>query len=202
MQLNSTSKMSGAAEPITLGNLRLTGLRRAIGALCVAACCAACTGIPDGVEAVTDFQLERYLGTWYEIARLDHTFERGLTRVTAEYARRSDGGISVTNRGYDGALGEWREARGKAYFLGNPATGSLKVSFFGPFYGGYHVIALDSEGYQWAMVAGPSRSYLWVLARDAVVPDETFNRLVARAAELGFPTENLIFVDHSGANAH
>ncbi|HEY5681900.1 MAG TPA: lipocalin family protein [Pseudomonadales bacterium] len=177
-------------------------MRRAIGALCVAACCAACTGIPDGVEAVTDFQLERYLGTWYEIARLDHTFERGLTRVTAEYARRSDGGISVTNRGYDGALGEWREARGKAYFLGNPATGSLKVSFFGPFYGGYHVIALDSEGYQWAMVAGPSRSYLWVLARDAVVPDETFNRLVARAAELGFPTENLIFVDHSGANAH
>ncbi len=201
MQLILIGSMPGTAGGAVARRRRTTSLQRATSALCVAICCAACTGIPDGIEPVKDFELESYLGTWYEIARLDHSFERGLTRVTAAYARREDHGISVTNRGYDATRGEWREARGKAYFLGDPATGSLKVSFFGPFYGGYHVIALDRKDYQWAMVSGPSRSYLWVLARQPVLAQETRDRLVARAAELGFPTEELIFVDQSDARA-
>ncbi|NIP14189.1 MAG: lipocalin [Pseudomonadales bacterium] len=193
--------MPAPAKEALTRHRRTTRLQRATGALCVAICCAACTGIPDGIQPVNDFRLERYLGRWYEIARLDHSFERGLTRVTAEYARRSDGGISVTNRGYDAARGEWREARGKAYFLGDRGTGSLKVSFFGPFYGGYHVVALDGDGYQWALVSGPSRSYLWVLARAPALADKTLEGLLARAAQLGFPTEDLIFVEHPDPQA-
>jgi apolipoprotein D and lipocalin family protein len=176
-------------------------LRTAVGACFVAMLCAACTGIPEGIEPVGEFEADRYLGRWYEIARLDHSFERGLTRVTADYERQDDGGISVVNRGYDRARGEWREARGRAYFLGDPAVASLKVSFFGPFYGGYHVIALDRKEYRWALISGPSRSFLWVLARTPTLPDATLEALVSRAAELAFPTEDLIFVDQIGAQA-
>lgn len=195
---------SGARSAVQTGssrNRRPIHLKRAMGGLCIVIFCAACTGAPDGISPVDEFQVERYLGRWYEIARLDHPFERGLTRVTAEYSRQKDGGISVVNRGYDAERGEWREAVGKAYFLGDSTTGSLKVSFFGPFYGGYHVIAVDRKGYQWAMVSGPSRSYLWVLARTPTLPNKTLENLVSRAAELGFSTDDLIFVDQSSANA-
>jgi apolipoprotein D and lipocalin family protein len=155
----------------------------------------ACTAVPDGLEPVTGFELERYLGRWYEIARLDHSFERGLSRVTADYSRRDDGGIRVLNRGYDATGGAWKEAEGKAYALGAPNLGSLKVSFFGPFYGGYHVLALDAD-YRWALVAGPSRDYLWVLARAPELDPAIYERLVAQAEESGFPVDGLIRVAH------
>jgi apolipoprotein D and lipocalin family protein len=155
-----------------------------------------CTGAPDGVEVVRDFELSRYLGTWYEIARLDHAFERGLSRVTATYSLREDGGLRVVNRGFNAADGQWDEAIGKAYFASTPNVGQLEVSFFGPFYGGYNVIELDRERYEYAMVAGPNRSYLWILARSPHLSPETVSRLVDRAAELGFPTAELIFVAH------
>lgn len=158
-----------------------------------------CTGVPDGVEVVTGFELERYLGTWHEIARLDHRFERGLSGVTASYSRRDDGGIAVVNRGYNVADREWQEATGKAYFVGDPDVGSLKVSFFGPFYGGYNIIALDQEGYQYAMVAGPDRSYLWILARSPDIDQEIVAALVDSAERMSFPVDELIFVDHSGS---
>src|SRR5210317_2502857 len=148
---------------------------------------AGCTGIPDGIEPVDNFELEPYLGTWYEIARLDHSFERGLTNVTANYSMREDGGVRVLNRGYDTEKGEWDEAEGKAYFVGEPDVGSLKVSFFGPFYGGYNIIELDKDGYQYSMVAGPDRSYLWILSRSPDLDDAVLERLVAKAGELGFP---------------
>ncbi|MGV8040107.1 MAG: lipocalin family protein [Thermoanaerobaculaceae bacterium] len=155
-----------------------------------------CTGVPEGVQAVRGFELDRYLGTWYEIARLDHSFERGLERVTATYAPRDGSGITVTNRGFDPGKGAWKEATGKAFPAGEPGEGRLKVSFFGPFYGGYNVIALDSEGYQWAMVCGPSRDYLWILARTPALDPEIRERLVGEARALGFPTEQLIAVKH------
>ena len=155
-----------------------------------------CTGIPDGVEAVQGFELDRYLGTWYEIARLDHSFERGLTSVTAEYSMREDGGVRVVNRGYDASAGKWDDAVGKAYFVDTPDVGRLRVSFFGPFYGGYNVIELDSEQYGYSMVAGPDRSYLWILARTPDLDASVVDRLVARARELGFATDELIFVEH------
>ena len=159
----------------------------------------ACTGAPEGVEPVSGFELNRYLGTWYEIARLDHRFERGLSNVTATYSLRDDGGVRVINRGYDAEDGEWSEAEGKAYFVGDEDTGQLKVSFFGPFYGGYNIIELDKEGYRYSMVAGPDRSYLWILSREPDLDDAVLERLLAKAGELGFPLGELIMVEHGSS---
>jgi len=157
---------------------------------------AGCTGVPEGVQPVRGFQLERYLGTWHEIARLDHSCERGLTDITATYGRREDGGVTVLNRGWDAARGEWRQAEGRAYFTDAPDVASLKVSFFGPFYGGYHVFALDPD-YRWALVSGPSRDYLWILARQPVLPADTLKDLVGQARDAGFDTDALIFPTHA-----
>jgi apolipoprotein D and lipocalin family protein len=173
-------------------NEAIKGSRMAWLAL-VAMLCAGCGQIPDGVQAVDGFDAERYLGTWYEVARLDHSFERGLSRVTATYAARDDGGIDVLNRGYDEEDGEWREARGRARFVGPRDVASLEVSFFGPFYGGYNVIDLD-PGYTIALVAGPNRDYLWILSRDPTPAPAEIERLVARARSLGFDTSGLIYV--------
>ena len=164
-----------------------------------------CTGLPPGVKAVDDFDVQRYLGRWYEIARLDHSFERGLSRVTATYELRKDGGIRVVNRGYDAAADEWREAVGKAYLIGKPGEARLKVSFFGPFYSGYNIIALGgqdgrSEGpYPYAMVCGPNRSYLWILARRPHLDASTLARLTERARALAFDTERLLYVEQAPA---
>ena len=162
----------------------------------LAALTVACTGAPDGVETVSGFDLNRYLGTWYEIARLDHSFERGLSNVTANYSLRDDGGVKVINRGYSAEDGEWNEAEGKAYFVGEEDVGQLKVSFFGPFYGGYNVFELDKDGYQYSMVAGPDTSYLWILSRTPDLDDAILERLLAKAGELGFPLGELIMVEH------
>ncbi len=153
---------------------------------------------PEGAEPVTGFELERYLGTWYEVARLDHRFETDLAAVTARYELRDDGGISVVNRGFDVKAEQWDSVMGRAYFIDDPDTASLKVSFFGPFYGGYHVLALDESApdYGYALVAGPSVKYLWVLARSPQLPPETLDRLVDQARSLGFDVDELILVDH------
>jgi apolipoprotein D and lipocalin family protein len=156
-----------------------------------------CAGAPEGVDTVEGFELDRYLGTWYEVARLDHRFERGLTNVTATYSLREDGGVRVVNRGRN-ADGEWEDAEGKAYFVDRTDAGRLKVSFFGPFYGGYNVVELDMDGYQYALVVGPNRDYLWILARQPDLDDTVLKRLVARARELNFPVEELIYVEHDG----
>lgn len=161
---------------------------------------AGCAGAPDGVRVVTDFELDRYLGTWHEIARLDHRFERGMSNVTAHYSLRDDGGVNVTNRGYKDDKGEWDDAIGKAYFVGEPDIGQLKVSFFGPFYGGYNIIALDQENYQYSMVAGPDRDYLWILARTPQLEPGILATLVEQAKTLQFETEALIYVDQSQNN--
>ena len=155
-----------------------------------------CVGIPDNVKPVGHFDAGRYLGKWYEIARLDHPFERGLTRVSADYSLRDDGGVRVVNRGYSAKEGKWKEAEGKAYFVGSRDVGYLKVSFFGPFYGSYVVIDLDHENYGHVLVCGPDRSYLWILARKPRLDDSVKARLTAKAAALGFETGKLIFVEH------
>jgi apolipoprotein D and lipocalin family protein len=152
------------------------------------------TGLPPGVTPVQDFELQRYLGKWYEIARLDHSFERGLEQVTAQYSLRDDGGVRVINRGYDPASGTWKEAEGKAYFVRDPDVGYLKVSFFGPFYGAYVVFELDQEGYGYAFVSGPDTSYLWLLARSPTVDQALVERFVEAASARGFDTDALIFV--------
>jgi apolipoprotein D and lipocalin family protein len=155
-----------------------------------------CVGIPENVKPVDHFKLEKYLGKWYEIARLDHSFERGLTRVTADYSLQDDGGVRVLNRGYSLKENTWKEAEGKAYFVKESDQGYLKVSFFGPFYGSYIVFELDHENYQYALVCGPTKSYLWILARAPVMKKEIKDILTAKATKLGFDTSKLIFVDH------
>ncbi len=155
----------------------------------------ACTGIPDGVTPVKNFEIKQYLGKWYEIARLDHSFERDLTHVTATYELRKDGGINVINRGYHIVKNAYQEATGKAYFIQDNNVGRLKVSFFGPFYGGYNVIALDHENYSWSLISGPNRKYLWILARERTLAPDIVDRLVSMASEYGYPTDALIFVD-------
>lgn len=155
-----------------------------------------CTGIPENVSPVTGFDVNRYLGTWYEIARLDHSFERGLEQVTAKYSLREDGGIRVVNQGFNTAKKRWKQAEGRAYFTGTSDIGRLKVSFFGPFFGGYNIIDLDKEHYQYALVCGPDKSYLWILARQPVIDKLTLEHIVAKASRLGFDTNQLIFVTH------
>ncbi len=153
-----------------------------------------CTGIPEGITAVDGFDVNRYLGTWYEVARLDHRFERGLENISATYALRDDGGVDVLNKGWDVKTGEWHEVQGKAYFVEQPDKGRLKVSFFGPFYGGYNIIALDKNTYSYSMIAGPDRSYFWILSRTKQLPEVTLKALVKQAKSLGFATEELIYV--------
>lgn len=157
---------------------------------------AGCVGMPPGVQPVGDFKVERYGGTWYEIARLDHSFERGMSRVTAEYSLREDGGLEVLNRGYADDAQTWKQIEGKAYFVQNPDLGHLKVSFFGPFYGSYVVFDLDAQDYRYALVSGPDLSYLWLLSRSPTLDMATQNRLLAKAAAAGFDTSKLIFVNH------
>ncbi len=152
-----------------------------------------CAAAPAGIAPVNGFDLGRYLGVWHEVARLDHSFERGLTDVTAEYSLLPGGGVKVVNRGFSRAKNKWKEAVGRAYFTGDSGTGQLKVSFFRPFYGGYNIIDLDKEGYSYSLVCGPDRSYLWILARGGDLPPETLKRLTEKAAALGFKTGALIF---------
>lgn len=160
---------------------------------------AACTGKPVGVVAVKDFELDRYLGKWYEIARLDHSFERGLSNISAEYSLRDDGGVKVINRGYSTEDAKWNQAEGKAYFVDETDNGHLKVSFFGPFYGSYVIFELDKKNYQYAFVSGPDTSYLWLLARTTAIDNTIKNQFVSRSSELGFDTSKLIFVEHDKA---
>lgn len=159
----------------------------------IAALLTSCTGIPEGITAVDGFEINRYLGTWYEIARLDHRFERGLENISATYTLREDGGVDVLNKGWDIKDGEWHEAEGKAYFVEQADKGRLKVSFFGPFYGAYNIIELDKKDYAYSMVAGPDRSYFWILSRTQQLPEATLKALIERAKALGFATDQLIF---------
>lgn len=160
---------------------------------------AACTGVPQGIQPVTGLNTDKYLGKWYEIARLDHSFEEGLSRVTAEYELQDDGGIKVINRGFDAEEGEWSVAEGRAVFVGDENTGHLKVSFFGPFYASYVIFELDKEQYQYAYVTGYDRDYLWFLSRTPDVGAEAIAEFREVAVEAGFDLEELVIVDHSPA---
>lgn len=184
-------------------SLPMFAIRSAIIALFFALTLAACsTAPPEGLRPVTSFDINRYLGQWYEIARLDHSFERGMSDVNATYQLQGDGSVKVINRGYDTQRQAWKEAIGRALFVGDSSTASLKVSFFGPFYGGYHVIALDQQNYRWSLVAGPDRDYLWILSRDKTLPAEVREQLLSQARALGFATDKLIWVDHQRSDGH
>lgn len=148
---------------------------------------------PKGVQPITNFDAERYMGKWYEIARLENHFERGLEQVTASYSKRNDGSVSVLNRGYNSQKHKWNESEGKAYFTGAQNIGALKVSFFGPFYGGYNIIALDDD-YKYALVSGSNRNYLWILSRSPNIPNSVKKDYLRIAQELNFPIDKLLWV--------
>lgn len=156
----------------------------------------ACTNIPKGASAVKPFHKEKYLGKWYEIARLDFRYEKDLNNTTAHYSVNSDGSIKVDNRGYNYKTKEWKQSIGKAKFTGDDNVGMLKVSFFGPFYSGYNVIALDSA-YKYALVAGKNLSYLWILSRETSIPDEIKENYLKMAESIGYNTSKLIWVEHN-----
>jgi len=156
---------------------------------------SACQTIPKGAVAVKSFDKDKYLGKWYEIARFDFRFEKDLNNTTANYSINDDGTIKVLNRGYNYVTGEWKEAIGKAKFIGDPTVAMLKVSFFGPFYAGYNVIALDSN-YKYALISGSSLKYLWILSREKTMPEDIKANYLKIASEIGFPTDNLIWVKH------
>ena len=185
--------MSSGQRPFTTLK-RLTGLAGLLPLVLLLL--TSCTQIPEGITPVENFDSERYLGKWYEIARLDHSFERGLDNVTAEYIRREDGGLDVINRGFSQAEQSWKQAEGRAYFVGKSDQGHLKVSFFGPFYGSYVVFELDQAEYQYAFVAGYNKSYLWLLSRSPQPDKQLITGFVDRARQLGFNTDELIFVAH------
>ena len=129
-------------------------------------------------STIKEFDLHRYLGTWYEIARYDHRFEKGLVGVTATYSMRDDGKIKVLNQGYKNSLdGKHSEAVGKAKTTDEP--GKLKVSFFWIFYADYFIMELD-ENYQWALIGSSSDNYLWILSRTPKLDEETVNHILEK----------------------
>ncbi len=148
--------------------------------------------IPKKAKAITPFDVEKYLGKWYEIARMDYKYENGLSHVTAEYSWRSDGKIKVFNKGYNELTDEWQEAEGKAKFANDPEVAELRVSFFGPFYEGYNVIGLDPD-YKYALVAGESLKYLWILSRTPEIPQEVKDHFLAKAKKIGYQVEKLVW---------
>jgi apolipoprotein D and lipocalin family protein len=157
-------------------------------------------GVPENVKLVERVDANQYLGTWYEIARLDHSFERDLEQVTAHYSQNADGSIKVINRGFNAKKQVWKEAEGKAYFVDAPNadgtyTGKLKVSFFRPFYGAYNIMELDKPYYNYVMVCGPDKSYLWILSRTPQLTYPIKQELMSKAKSLGFETDKLIHVN-------
>lgn len=158
-----------------------------------------CVGIPENIKPVEPFNAQKYLGKWYEIARLDHSFERGLTAINAEYSLNEDKSLSVLNRGYSVTDKTWKEAKGVAYFANNPNQGHLNVSFFRPFYASYIVFELD-ENYQYSLVTSWDKSYFWILARSPKIDEKLKSALIAKAKALGFETEKLIYVNQELPN--
>jgi|SRR5690606_13724288 len=155
-----------------------------------------CSQIPDNAKAVQPFDKGKYLGKWFEIARLDFKFEKDLNNTTAFYSLNENGSIKVLNKGYDTVNGKWKQAMGKAKFVGEEDVAMLKVSFFGPFYSGYNVIAIDDD-YQYALVAGKNLDYLWILSRQTTIPEEIKNDFLKTAKEIGYNTSELIWVEHN-----
>ena len=155
-----------------------------------------CSTIPQNAVAVKPFNKEKYLGKWYEIARLDFKFEKDLNNTTAEYSLREDGKIKVVNKGYNTKKEKWSQAIGKAKFVGNENIAMLKVSFFGPFYSGYNVIAID-DNYKYALVAGKNKKYLWILSRETTIPENIKQNYLKIAQDIGYNTNDLLWVEHT-----
>lgn len=165
-----------------------------MGAIVFSSSCKSVT-IPTGVTVVDNFDVNAYMGKWYEIARFDFKHEKDMNNVTAQYSLNDDGSVKVVNRGYNYVKKKWEEAKGKAKFLDNPKKGALKVSFFGPFYSGYNVVAID-PAYENVLVFGESTDYIWFLSRNKTIPESVKNKFIALAQKHGYDTSRLVWVHH------
>lgn len=154
-----------------------------------------CATIPKNATPVKSFDKEKYLGKWYEVARFDFSFEKNLNNTTAEYSLNENGTIKVVNKGYDTVKKKWKQSIGKAKFVENDSIAMLKVSFFGPFYGGYNVLAIDEE-YKYALVAGSSLKYLWILSRETSIPEDIKTKYLEIAQNVGYDTSKLHWIEH------
>lgn len=149
---------------------------------------------PRDLAVVQDFELSAYLGTWHEIARLDHWFERGLDQCRAEYTLRDDGRVNVVNSGRKSENGDPKSAKGVARPVGRPNEGRFSVTFFWPFSGAYNILAWQREAPSYALVCGNTKDYFWILARDPHLPPETLQRILSQAQGWGIATNRLIWV--------
>ncbi|QNN42856.1 lipocalin family protein [Pedobacter roseus] len=173
-------------------NKRYPILFLALGVSVIAINAISCVSIPKGATAVKPFEKDKYLGKWYEIARMDFKFEKNLNNVTATYSLKDDGSIKVDNRGYNYVKQEWKQSIGKAKFVKESNEGRLKVSFFGPFYAGYNVIEIDKD-YQYALIAGNNLKYLWILSRNKSIPETVKQQYLKKAESLGYDTATLVW---------
>ena len=151
-------------------------------------------GIPEKANAIQNFDSEKYLGKWYEIARFDFKFEKNMNQVTATYSKNPDGTIKVDNKGYDYIKKEWKQSIGEAKFVNAENEARLKVSFFKPFWAGYNVIDLE-DNYKYALVAGKNLDYLWILSREKTIPENIKTRFLEKAKSVGYDTSKLIWVE-------
>ncbi len=173
--------------------LCLLGVSAVIGAVMIGI--NGCATMPKGAMAINDFDPDKYLGKWYEIARFDFRFERNMDNTTAVYSKNEDNSINVVNRGYNYKKGKWSEAVGKAKLVDKPNVGRLKVSFFGPFYSPYNIIKLDPE-YKHALIVGKNTDYIWFLSRTPDMPEDVKAEYMKTAEELGFDLSRLVWVEH------
>jgi apolipoprotein D and lipocalin family protein len=143
------------------------------------------------LEVVPQVDVQRYLGTWYEIATIPQRFQKGCVGVTAHYSPRADGDIDVVNVCRKNSLdGKERSVRGKAWVVDKTTNAKLRVRFFWPFSGAYWIIELDKD-YQWAVVGHPDRTYYWILSRTPQMDPAVYSELIRRAAEKGYDTSRI-----------
>lgn len=157
---------------------------------------ASASALPKGAKAVGEIDLAKYLGKWYEVARADFVFERGLSNTTAEYSLLDGNKIKVVNRGYDAKRDKWKKAEAKGRFRSGVQNGELEVSFFGPFYSEYNIVALDAD-YRYALIVGSGPKYAWILSRERTIPEEVKAEYLEIARSIGVDTEKLIWVEHN-----
>lgn len=156
---------------------------------------SSCSTIPKNAKPIENFELARYLGSWYEIARFDFRFEKDLNNTMAQYSLDAKGNVKVVNSGYNYVKDKWTSAEGLAKFRGEENVAALKVSFFGPFYAGYNVIAIDDD-YKYALVVGKNLEYLWILSREKTIPEDIKEKYLRIADAVGYDMSNLIWVEH------
>ncbi len=146
---------------------------------------------------IDSLNLERYMGTWYEIARFDNRYERGRVGVTAHYTLNDDGTFDVLNSGYDGSFdNDLDTARGRIKQPNPDKPGELKVTFMWRFYARYNILELDHDGYSYALIGSSSDAYLWIISRTPQMNSEDLKLLLQRASNRGYDISKLVYVEH------